>query len=130
MIGKTLSVQPCPPCMPLLALFFLVVESFRKVLAISLLFPKLSYFPYLARFARWQIENQMVCIDLSRKLVVASCPPVCHNSGSLFAGSVCPLCFDLAPRHGSDLKPGPVNACHLTRHAADGGYVPRFLAFV
>jgi len=44
--------------------------------------------------------------------------------GSLFAGSVCLPGFDLAPRHFSDLRLGPVNACHLTMRAADLGYAP------
>ncbi len=129
-IGKTLPLPSCPPSMPLPVLSFLAVESFRKVLAISFSFLKSTCILYPARFARLEIERQRVGVDRFIKMVLVSCLPSCHNLGSLFAWSVCPPCFDLAPKPFSDLKPGSVNACHLTRHAADGGYVPRFLAFV
>ncbi len=72
----------------------------------------------------------MIYTDRFTKMVLVSCLSACHNLGSRFAKSVCPWCFDLAPRHFSGRKAGSVNACRLTPHAADGGYAPRFSAFV
>jgi hypothetical protein len=125
-VVKTMSFPSCLPSQPLLALFFLAVESFRQILAISFSVLKSYHNSYLARFAREQVENQMVCADRLSKMVVAICLPACHNIGSLLAKSSCPRCFDLAPKHFSGLKFGPVKACHLTRHAVDGGDAPRF----
>jgi len=38
------------------------------------------------------------------------------------------LCFDLAPRHVSDLQVDSVNACRLTQRAPDGWESARFQA--
>ena len=120
MVGKIVSVQSCPPSRSLLILFFLAVESFRRVVAISFSVLNLNHISYPARFARWQIERQRVCLDPFTKTALVVCLSACHNLGNLLAGSGCLPCFDLAPRHVSDLRPGPVNAFHLTRHGADG----------
>ncbi len=68
-----MSWQSCPPSLPLLALFFLMVESLQYVLAISFLFLKWSCIPYLARFARGSIKNQITCTDQFSKLVGIVC---------------------------------------------------------
>ncbi len=68
-------------------------------------------------------------MDLSRKLTIASCLLSCHNRGSRFARSVCPLGFDLAPRHFPDLRLGPANACRLTMRAPDKWESARFIGF-
>ena len=49
-------------------------------------------------------------------------------SESDLAMSICSLCFHLAPRRFSDLKPGPVKACGLTMREAEVWESPRFQA--
>jgi hypothetical protein len=87
---------------------------------------KLSRLPYLTRFARSQIERQRFCANCFLKVVLVSCLPPCHNSSNLFARSVCPHGFDLAPKPFSDLQVGSVNACRLTMRAPDKWDAPRF----
>jgi len=58
---------------------------------------------------------------LARKGVIIS-------AGDL-AVSICSLCFHLAPRRFSGLKPGPVKACGLTMREAEVWESPRSQAF-
>jgi hypothetical protein len=70
-------------------------------------------------------------LDHSLKLVVESCSPSCHNIGRCLGCDSLPAIFRAArPSIFRHLPVGSVNSsCRLTRHAADGGYVPRLLSF-
>jgi hypothetical protein len=110
-----------------LALLVLLSGGWSSIRAgYILLGSQLCRIPYLARFARERMERQRVCMDHFTKMALVSCLPSCHNSSDLFAKSVCPPGFNLALKPLSRLQVGSVNACRLTRHAADGGYAPRY----
>src|SRR5512138_643558 len=127
-VGKTMSSPSCLPSLPLLALFFLVVECSWHILTISFSVFKLNssriLLVSLVGNSRGKQKGKSV-----HKMILVSCLSSCHNLSRLLAGSGCLLCFDLAPRHFPDLKPGSVNACHLTRHEADKWDSSRFTAW-
>ena len=111
------------PCFCLQCIFF--VESGRHIDHVF----RLSYFSsQQVSLVRRMLVKYIASI--CHQMVVAACLPSCHNIStcrspkSLARGGSTSL-----REFGQRLKADPVNACHLTRRAADKWDSPRFLGF-
>ena len=77
------------------------------------------------------VAPQGIRSDWEIKLVVVICSQSCHNVKKSSSKVALPAGFRAAlPNLFRRLQAGSINSRWLTSHAVDGGYVPRFLAFV
>jgi hypothetical protein len=80
----------------------------------------------LSIFARTEMSGRSFFLVSSRSLAVVTCPQKCHNILGDLVRSRCARGFHLAPKVYRRLEVGSVNACGLTRRAADNWESPRF----